>query len=140
MKALWCAAACIALISVAQPGSSEAKAPKAPEYSHEFDMCIDRAQAMDAAMANCEDEELARQDKALNVVYKTLTAKLEPDRQEMLRKSERLWVQFRDAECDLQSSAEAGGTLAPVIQEDCLMSMTADRVKQLKDMLDLESR
>lgn len=139
MKTYAYAVAGLLLVLAVQPGRSEAKAPPAPAYSHEFDACIARANAMDAAMASCEGEEFMRQDKALNGVYKTLTAKLEPDRLEALRQSERLWVQFRDAECKWQSSAEAGGTAGPVNEEGCLMSMTADRVKELQAELKAET-
>ena len=117
---------------------SAARDRSEPVYSSQLDKCLAKAGAVDFEIAHCNSQEFARQDKSLNAVYAKLVAKLEPDRLEALRKSERLWVQFREAQCGYEATADAGGTMAPVVHEDCMMRMTFERTKVLQHLLDLE--
>ncbi|MBW8733778.1 MAG: DUF1311 domain-containing protein [Asticcacaulis sp.] len=138
MKNFWILAAGLACTIAITPQGSEARDASDPVYSSQFRTCIAKAGAVDFAIAHCNSEEFARQDQTLNTVYAKLVAELEPSRREALRKSERLWVQFREAQCDYEAAGDAGGTLAPVIHENCRMRATFYRTKDLQHLLDLE--
>lgn len=138
MKIFWILAAGLVCSTAATAYGSEARDQSEPVYSSQLDKCLAKADAVDFEIAHCNSEEFARQDKSLNTVYAKLVAKLEPDRLEGLRKSERLWVQFREAQCSYEAAADAGGTMGPVVHEDCMMRMTFYRTKDLQRLLDLE--
>jgi uncharacterized protein YecT (DUF1311 family) len=126
----------IALAGLVVAGESvNAKEAAEPTYSDAYQACLAKANSVDFEMAHCAGEERERQDKALNLVYRQLTAKLDPNRKSILVAAERAWVTFRDAQCEAEASGEAGGTLANVIRQDCLLRQTYDRVLTIKDML-----
>ncbi len=52
--------------------------------------------------------------------------------------TQRAWVAFRDAECDFQTSAVAGGSAAPMIHAMCLDSQTKRRIEDFKTYLNCE--
>jgi len=104
----------------------------APEYSASYRSCIDRSEGVSLAIVECDGAEFERQDKALNAVYRELTARLEPKLRVPLQKAERAWLVFRDAQCDFEYSREQGGTLAPVFFNGCRLSMTYRRIQELR--------
>jgi uncharacterized protein YecT (DUF1311 family) len=66
--------------------------------------------------------ELAASDGELNKVYASIIRRLGVGDASTLRTAQRLWIQFRDADCKL--------ALADV--RDCLMERTDQRTEQLK--------
>jgi uncharacterized protein YecT (DUF1311 family) len=55
-----------------------------------------------------------------------------PGYEQILRDAQRSWVAFRDAHCAYDARIQArGGTLEPLIYEDCRKNMTRDRIRQL---------
>jgi uncharacterized protein YecT (DUF1311 family) len=121
------------------PSVSRTATSSEPSYSEAFQSCIKRSGQTDPAIGACESGEFGRQDAALNAVYKKLNAKLDPARKVSLQKAERAWVQFRDAQCAYESSADASASLGPIIMQKCRMRLTYNRVQELEQMLDLES-
>ena len=55
----------------------------------------------------------------------------EPRRQEQLRTAQRLWIQFRDANCLYFDMGE--GTIARIDAAECMRNMTEARVRELED-------
>ena len=111
--------------------------------------------AVDARLKACEDRDSSNAhmmacmsvvqpivDARLNSVYQTWTDALrhpKPDEAkddaEILRRlvaAERAWIDFRDKDCNLQSTSMLGGTGEPVGYGDCLFSMTKARVRALE--------
>lgn len=81
-------------------------------------------------------EEFKKADKELNQVYAKVLAELDDEAKERLKKSQRAWVAFRDAEADFRADAEArGGSMWPLIHEGARSSLTKDRVKALREYL-----
>jgi len=58
--------------------------------------CMEKSGGVTAAMQDCIGEELARQDKRLNAVYKVLLDKVAPKRKTQLRDAQRKWLAFRE--------------------------------------------
>lgn len=71
-------------------------------------------------------------DAVLNAEYKAAMARLEPNRKPLLLKAERLWVQYRQANCDVGFAH--GGTVRVILGEECMLDMTRARAKELHDL------
>ena len=74
-------------------------------------------------------------DAALNDAYGKLLATLDDEGKKKLRDAERLWVKFRDAECDSKADDYRGGSIMPLIYFTCAKRLTDERTAQLKDRL-----
>jgi len=55
-----------------------------------------------------------------------------------LRKAERAWVAFADAECDFRMSGEAGGMDAPLVYNTCRLELIARRTDDLRRAFEIE--
>ena len=83
-----------------------------------------------------EGAKLGLADKALNAVYARLMAKISPPGQSALREAQRLWVNFRDRECEFETLGSAGGSVHPMVVAACLTRVTQARTVELKAQLD----
>ena len=111
----------------------------------EDDPPVDCTAAMSTHELNfCAEKELQAADAKLNDIYTRVLAHVaangsEPPYdgkswQDALRKSQRAWVAFRDADCkDLVPMAWAGGTATTGQVLGCMAAMTEARANQLKD-------
>jgi uncharacterized protein YecT (DUF1311 family) len=80
--------------------------------------------------------EFAKADKELNEVYAKVIGVLDDQAKEMLKRSQRAWVAFRDAEAAFRADAEArGGSMWPLVHEGVRGKLTRDRVKALREYL-----
>lgn len=100
----------------------------------------DNAQASQADLNECYGKAFKASDAELNKLYKEITARLkdDPDATKLLVATQRAWVAFRDAECDFQSSAVAGGSALPMVHAICLDGLTTRRVEDFKAYLNCE--
>src|SRR5258708_32017859 len=53
-------------------------------------------------------------DKKLNDVYRQVLKTLAPEDQKSLQAAESLWIQFRDANCEVEHGLYKGGSAAPM--------------------------
>lgn len=58
----------------------------------------------------CLGDENRRQDARLNRAYREGMKKLRSARQELLRRSQRAWIQFAASQCELEAGPPTGGT------------------------------
>ncbi len=101
-------------------------------------------------MKLCAQREFETADKELNAVYgEAMKSAREqyrstqrepgyekmPDLEERLRKAQRAWLAFRDANCDYQYVIYYGGSMAGLSYIACKADMTKVRVKELKTMM-----
>lgn len=77
----------------------------------------------------CARRDFAKADALLNKTYREFVGKSDDN----LRKAQRAWLAFRDAECAYQSEGEKGGSLWPLEHADCMTELTNQRIKQLRD-------
>jgi uncharacterized protein YecT (DUF1311 family) len=81
-------------------------------------------------MVDCLKEQTAPWDQRLNAAYQTALKYAEPKQREPLRKAQRLWVQYRDANCDYYFLGE--GSIARIEAAECMYRMTKDRALELE--------
>lgn len=106
-------------------------------YSPQYETCMDKVDLgalKNSQWAACADQELKKVDAALNTYYRKLQQQLEPEQREALKKSQRAWLQYREARC----SFEALGPIAPggaASQSLCMLEMTAQKADYLRDLV-----
>jgi uncharacterized protein YecT (DUF1311 family) len=105
------------------------------QLTKQFSTCMDKAAGVTPVMIDCISAETLIQDARLNGAYKKLGAQVTPDRKKQLLAAQRLWVQYRDANCAFYADPD-GGTIATINAKDCVMQATASRAKELKGLLE----
>ena len=81
-------------------------------------------------------ESFKKADKELNEVYAKVLANLDDEAKENLKKAQRAWIAWRDAEAAFRADAEArGGSMWPLVHEGIRSRLTKERVKGLKELL-----
>lgn len=103
------------------------------EASAGFTRCMEAAEGVTVDMLNCIDAETVLQEARLNSEYRRTLATLTQERQAQLRAVQRVWVQFRDANCSFLADPD-GGTLHTVLSVDCRRRMTTERASELADL------
>lgn len=98
--------------------------------SASFQTCLDNSGGITIEMHACISAEHTRQDQQLNRNYQVLMAELIPERKKQLQAAQRLWLQYRDANCQFYLDPD-GGTAAGVAAADCVLQMTANRAREL---------
>jgi uncharacterized protein YecT (DUF1311 family) len=72
----------------------------------------------------------AQWDKRMTVAYQRMLNAGEPKQREQLRAAQRLWIQYRDANCLYYGLGE--GTIARIEAGDCMLRMTKSRALELE--------
>ena len=81
-------------------------------------------------MVDCLNAKTAFWDKRMNHAYQETLKNLEAKQREQLRVAQRLWIQYRDANCLYYGLGE--GTIARIEAGECMRSMTEARAKELE--------
>jgi uncharacterized protein YecT (DUF1311 family) len=114
----------VALVS-ARPLQAE---PAAPAPAPQED-CGDRKSTAD--IVECLATQTAVWDRRLSGAYQKLLDSLPVRRRDRLRNAQRLWIQFRDANCAYFASR--AGTIARVEAGQCLLRLTTARAMELEE-------
>ena len=116
----------------------------AKEPVHALDKKVADCMADDAGqstvgMGRCLDQSYKDWDAELNRVYKEIRKRASESQGEKLKASQRLWIQYRDAEFDhilaLYGSRE--GTMWGLMVQEARTRVVSHRVKELSAFLDL---
>jgi uncharacterized protein YecT (DUF1311 family) len=83
-------------------------------------------------MVECLKGKTAQWDKRLNIAYQKAVQDAQPAQRDQLRAAQRLWVQYRDANCLYYGVGE--GTIARLDAGECMRSMTEARAKELEGL------
>lgn len=84
-------------------------------------------------MVECLKVKTAQWDKRMNVGYQQALKDAAGDKQrDQLRTAQRLWIQYRDANCLYYDLGE--GTIARLDAGECMRSMTEVRAKELENL------
>ena len=86
-----------------------------------------------AEMVDCISAKTARWDKRMTIAYQqALKTAASPQQHDQLRAAQRLWIQYRDANCLYYDLGE--GTIAKVDAAECVRSMTEARAHELEGL------
>ena len=89
-----------------------------------------------ADLVGCLSKAQTSADANLNAFYKKVLETLHsrPDDVGRLRDAERLWLQYRDANCAAERGLYGGGSGGPPAYLSCKEAMTRARTKELQTM------
>lgn len=121
--------ACLAVLGFAM-AAAPARAAGNGGLSAEYERCMAKAVST-ADMLNCAAVESRVQDVALNGAYQALLRRLEAPRTGQLRVAQRVWLEFRKANCEYVANP-SGGTAARLAGATCMLEMTAARTRELR--------
>ncbi|BES84425.1 hypothetical protein PEC302107_21620 [Pectobacterium araliae] len=104
---------------------------------------ITQATAADCGNANtqlemnqCAADEYKKVDGELNRLYQDVVKRMVlEEHTTLLRSAQRKWIAYRDADCEFQTFPTTGGSVHGMVYSQCLTQKTAERVKELKNML-----
>ena len=82
-------------------------------------------------IVECLKGQTAQWDKRMTVVYREALKDAQPKQREQLRKAQRLWIQFRDANCLYYDLGE--GTIARIEAGYCMRDLTKTRAGELEE-------
>ena len=80
-------------------------------------------------MVECLKTKTAEWDTRMTIAYQKALKDAGPARREQLRAAQRLWIQYRDANCLYYDMGE--GTIARIEAGECMRSMTEARAREL---------
>jgi len=83
-------------------------------------------------MVECLKAKTAQWDKRLNVAYQKAVQDAQPAQRDQLRAAQRLWIQYRDANCLYYGLGE--GTIARLDAGECMRSMTEARAREFEGL------
>ena len=83
-------------------------------------------------MVECLKAKTAQWDKRLNIAYQQALKDAVPAQRDPLRAAQRLWIQYRDANCLYFGLGE--GTIARLDAGECMRSMTEARARELEGL------
>ena len=81
-------------------------------------------------MVDCLKAKTAYWDKRMTIAYQQTLKDVEPKQREQLRVTQRLWIQYHDANCLYYGRGE--GTIARIEAGECMRKMTEIRAKELE--------
>lgn len=105
-------------------------------YSKDYSICIEKSGGVTSEMLDCSASELSRQDKKLNAVYKTLMQKATDQKKAALRDSQRGWLSYRTASCNLTTIFGGGGTIDLLSASSCELDETTRRTSFLENLIE----
>ncbi|HXA85109.1 MAG TPA: lysozyme inhibitor LprI family protein [Candidatus Dormibacteraeota bacterium] len=84
-----------------------------------------------ADTTRCMSNEYDKADAELNRIYKLTFKGLEVKESDNLKKAQRVWIIYRDAQCDAEYAKWGGGTGGPAAHLGCLFRLTQLRTREL---------
>jgi uncharacterized protein YecT (DUF1311 family) len=95
----------------------------------------DPAQSCDGntlEMVECLKAQTAQWDKKMTIAYQQALKDATPQQHDQLRAAQRLWIQYRDANCLYYGLGD--GTIARIDAGECMRSMTEARGRELEGL------
>jgi uncharacterized protein YecT (DUF1311 family) len=83
-------------------------------------------------MVECLKGKTAQWDKRITIAYQQAMKDAGPAQRDQLRAAQRLWIQYRDANCLYYGMGE--GTIARIDAGECMRSMTEARARELEGL------
>lgn len=112
-----------------------------PALADDLD-CSEKALAtgVQTTLNACAERDAERSDRTLDATYGRLAGKLDDGARAALKKAELAWIAFRDATCDFETTANAGGSMRPMVIAACRAKEGKAREMVLKRYLACEGK
>ncbi len=95
-------------------------------------------------MMQCAQRELDLWDQRLNAAYTIMRAQMQEQgqdsRRDALQTAQRIWIEYRQAECVQLGLAYEGGTMRGIVHNSCFNDFTARRALELEAQLENSHR
>lgn len=91
-----------------------------------------------AELNSCSAEQYQAADKKLNQTWQDVLKRAEPAQRDLLKKAQSAWIILRDADCAFISSSSQGGSVQPMVNNQCLTDKTNEREAFLASLLQCE--
>ncbi|MBZ0057654.1 MULTISPECIES: lysozyme inhibitor LprI family protein [unclassified Leclercia] len=89
-------------------------------------------------MNTCTAQQYQAADKTLNQTYQSAIKRAEAPQRELLKKAQQAWIALRDADCAFIGSGTEGGSIQPMIVNQCLADKTNEREAYLATLMQCE--
>ena len=86
----------------------------------------------------CAANQYQAADKKLNQTWQDVLKRAQPTQRELLKKAQTAWITLRDADCAFISSGTEGGSIQPMIVNQCLTEKTVEREAFLASLMQCE--
>jgi uncharacterized protein YecT (DUF1311 family) len=108
---------------------TQAQTAPSPRYGPEYQAC---AALPTQGIVECVAARTKEWDAKLTAAYQALMGQQSSDAQRnRLRAAQRLWIQYRDANCGYYAAGE--GSISRVEAAECMRSMTEARARELTE-------
>ena len=75
-------------------------------------------------------------DAEMTATYKLVMNKIsDANQKQLLLQAQRAWIKFKEAHCNSVASLYEGGSMKPMVYNYCLVDVTNQRNKELKEFL-----
>jgi len=102
-------------------------------YGQEYQFCAGAGGGSTLEIVSCVDGLVRKWDRRLNVEYRQAMNVLIKRQRKRLRAAQRLWIKYRNANCNYYASGE--GTIARIEGVECMRVLTARRALELSQVL-----
>ncbi len=117
---------------VATPAAATDISAVKARYTPAFHACLAKEENQSTlGMIECINQEFEVQDAALNAAYRALVADMTSDQKAGLKKAQRAWIAFRDADCRARYSPD-WGTFSNLTSNMCMVQRTVERTLELE--------
>ena len=86
----------------------------------------------------CSAAQYQAADKKLNQTWQDVLKRAQPAQRDLLKKAQSAWLTLRDADCAFISSSTEGGSVQPMVNNQCLTDKTNEREAFLASLLQCE--
>ena len=87
-----------------------------------------------ARMNECAHEDFLAATAAYAASYQAVAGKLIPKQKDQFRRTQKLWIQYRTAACNFESSGVTGGSAQAMVKTQCDARMTRARTAELEKL------
>lgn len=110
----------ILLLTLAAPAAAQM-------YGPDYAKCREKTTV---DIVDCVKAATQAWDRRLNTAYQGLMQRSDPAQKDPLKAAQRLWIQYRDANCRFYASGE--GSIRQIEATECLRAMTQHRACELE--------
>ncbi|QBC03247.1 lysozyme inhibitor LprI family protein [Enterobacter cloacae] len=86
----------------------------------------------------CSAQQYQAADNKLNQTYQAAIKRAAAPQRELLKKAQQAWITLRDADCAFMGSGTEGGSVQPMIINQCLAEKTVEREAFLASLMQCE--